>query len=178
MDHKRSSEMRGGTWIPLLATVPPSVIVDFVEFELFRAQYRRNEPSSSYDLCRHGKYRKYPTFDKYFSIWLKNLEKKSLHQKLLRATKKRYKHVTTLAACWPSWRPQGWVAVLAQNHDFSNWAGAALSFRQLENAIRTDFQNLFTQNLKLRFFPNFCSGHRWSWTNHSRERLCNVRATI
>ena len=120
--------MRGGTWIPLLATVPPSVIVDFVEFELFRAQYRRNEPSSSYDLCRHGKYptfAKYPTFDKYFSIWLKNLEKKSLHQKLLRATKKRYKHVTTLAACWPSWRPQGWVAILAQNPE--SWSSSLLS---------------------------------------------------
>ena len=39
-------------------------------------------------------------------------------------------------------------------------AGAALSFRQLENAIRTDFQSRFTQNLKLRFFPNFVNGHK------------------
>ena len=132
-------------------------------------------------LCRHGKFPtfgKFQTFDKYFSIWFKNLEKKSSYQKLLRTTKKRSKHFTTLAACWPSWRPQGWVAVLAQNHDFSNWAGAALSFRQLENAIRTDFQNRFTQNLKLRFFPNFVNGHKWSWLKHLRQRLCSVRASI
>ena len=40
--------MRGGTWIPLLATVPPSVIVDFFEFEHFRAQYRgTNQPPAT-----------------------------------------------------------------------------------------------------------------------------------
>ena len=55
---------------------------------------------------------------------------------------------------------------------------AALSFRQLENAIRTDFLNRFTQNLKLRFFPNFVNGHKWSWLKHLRQRLCSVRAAI
>ena len=103
-------------------------------------------------------YWKFPTLETFFSKWLKIISKKSSYQKLLRTTKKRSKHFTTLAAGWSRWRLQVWVAKIMI---FSN-----LSIFELEqlspfiSSKRPSEQKTWPApepNPAHRFYPNFNS---------------------
>ena len=103
-------------------------------------------------------YWKFPTLETFFSKWLKIISKKSSYQKLLRTTKKRSKHFTTLAAGWSRWRLQVWVAKIMIFSNLSIFELEQLSpFVSSKRPSEQKIGPAPEPNPAHRFYPNFNS---------------------